>query len=139
MITEFKGEYRFLSNFYTHNLIKVGDITWISAEHAYQAAKSLNPNDWNWIISTPSPSEAKRIGRLVKLRPDWEDIKLAVMKEIVTAKFSQNLNLRDMLLATGTQELVESNNWGDTFWGRCNRVGKNYLGLILMEVREELK
>ena len=61
------------------------------------------------------------------------------MESLVREKFSQNLDLKNLLLTTNDTELVEANTWGDTFWGRCNGVGKNHLGLILMKIREELK
>ncbi len=91
------------------------------------------------IAQAPSPSKAKRLGRGVSLRPNWENIKLQVMKDIVRAKFTQNTDLRIMLVqGTGDAELIESNDWGDEFWGVCDGKGENHLGKILMEVREEL-
>lgn len=78
---------------------------------------------------------------MVKLRPDWEDVKEQVMEDIVRAKFTQNQYLGDWLLNTGDAELIEGNNWGDTTWGVDIRTkkGKNLLGKILMKVRAELK
>lgn len=81
----------------------------------------------------------KRLGRRVKLRPDWESIKDQVMYEVCKAKFSQNTDLRDKLVATGDAELVEGNTWGDKIWGICNGQGENRLGKILMKVRTELQ
>lgn len=86
-----------------------------------------------------NPSQAKKKGRSVSLRPDWEEIKINVMYEICKAKFTQNENLKRSLLNTGNTELIEGNNWGDKIWGQVNGVGENNLGKILMKIREELK
>ena len=72
------------------------------------------------------------------MRSDWLDVRLRLMKELVRRKF-ENPELRSLLLSTGTTVLVEGNQWGDTFWGVCKGVGENHLGLILMEIREELR
>jgi ribA/ribD-fused uncharacterized protein len=85
------------------------------------------------------PREAKIMGRNIKLRADWEQVKDTFMYLIVLAKFTQNVGLRKQLLATGDEELVEGNHWHDTYWGVCDDVGQNKLGKILMKVREELR
>lgn len=81
------------------------------------------------------------MGRRVALRPDWENVKLSIMEEIVCAKFIQNEYLREMLRSTGNAMLEEGNVWNDTFWGVNNKTGKgeNNLGKILMRVREKLR
>ena len=84
-------------------------------------------------------AEAKKRGRKLDLRPDWEKVKISLMYEICMCKFMQNPTLRDSLLATGNALLVEGNNWGDYFWGKVNGNGENQLGLILMDVREKLR
>ena len=71
------------------------------------------------------------------LRPDWEEVKVQVMRELLYAKFSEE-PLRGMLKATGDQHLEEGNNWGDTFWGVCRGRGENWLGKLLMEVRASI-
>ena len=86
-----------------------------------------------------NPSEAKRTGRKVKLRPDWEDVKINEMRNIVRAKFSQNPELAEKLIQTGDAHLEEGNTWGDRTWGTVNGSGQNLLGKILMEIRETLK
>lgn len=83
--------------------------------------------------------EAKRLGRTVGLRKDWELLKEEFMYAVCFAKFTQNKNLGRRLLATGDRMLIEGNTWGDTEWGVCNGVGKNLLGKILMKVRENIK
>ncbi|MFT0803343.1 NADAR family protein [Bacillus swezeyi] len=85
------------------------------------------------------PNLAKRKGRRVKLRPDWEEVKETFMYEIVKAKFEQNDQLKNRLLQTGESTLIEGNTWGDRVWGVCNGIGENKLGKILMRVRNELK
>lgn len=82
---------------------------------------------------------AKKTGKKIELISDWEKVKLSVMFEVVFAKFSQNEELKQKLLATGNEELVEGNNWGDTFWGMINGVGENHLGKILVKVRTALR
>lgn len=136
MITSFSGPYRFLSNFWIVNL-RIGDMHFISAEHAYQAAKSLNPQDWMNISTIETPGGAKRAGRLLKIRPDWEEIKLDVMEIILREKFF-NPELAHRLHETGDQELIEGNTWGDTYWGICRNKGENHLGKLLMKIRKEL-
>lgn len=129
-INGFRGKYRFLSNFYS-NFGK-------SAEHYYQAEKAVNKDDAQWIRNARTPGEAKRRGRKVKMRTDWDEVKLEVMRRIVRTKF-EDKGLARLLLATDSVELIEGNYWGDVFWGVCRGVGENHLGKILMQVREELR
>ncbi len=138
-ILEFKGNYRFLSNFYQCRFVW-NNILWHSTEAAYQAAKTTSMQDWLY-IRTLHPGDAKRYGRNLKLRSDWENIKHEVMLQIVREKFKQNPGLLKWLKGTGTSELQEGNNWGDHIWGICppgSGNGENYLGRILMHVRGEL-
>ena len=92
-------------------------------------------------FATLRSNEAKRLGRHVQLRPNWENVKLPIMEDIVRAKFTQNENLKQLLLATGDLVLEEGNTWHDTFWGvdAKTREGENHLGRILMRVRKELQ
>ena len=134
-ISSFEGEYRFLSNFYERP-IYVGNIKWASAEHAYQAAKSLLPADWDAILSCRTPGQAKRMGMKLSLRPDWGSFRLLAMEEIVQAKFDQYEDLKLKLIMTNPAELIEGNHWGDVFWGVCKGKGENHLGKILMKIRK---
>lgn len=143
-ITSFWGRYAFLSNFYPAevtlmNLATRQPETYPTVEHAFQAAKSTNQEDRNRIRALPTPGQAKRAGRKVWLREDWERIKLVVMRTLVTEKFTAHPRLTRALLSTGERPLVEENTWGDTFWGVCDGVGENHLGRILMEVRASLR
>jgi ribA/ribD-fused uncharacterized protein len=137
MITTFLSKHRFLSNFYESPVVYEG-ITYPSSEHAYQAAKSLDPVVRQRMANVSTPGKVKKAGRQITLRPDWEQVKLDVMAEIVLLKFMQNDELKQKLLETGNEELVEGNTWGDTYWGVCNGVGENHLGKILMRVRQIL-
>lgn len=135
-IDQFKDGYDFLSNFFLHPVTLDG-VVYLSNEHAYQAAKTLNITEREFVKTRATPGLAKKAGRKVTLRPDWEQIKLTVMEDLVRQKF-QDATLKKQLLDTGTSELVEGNWWNDRFWGVCNGQGENHLGRILMEVREEL-
>ena len=130
-IDRFEGEYRFLSNFFIEP-----DGTHVEGE--YQAAKCANASDAVMFLEL-SPASAKRFGKTVKLRKDWEDVKVPVMRKLVLSKFDDSLELAQRLIATGDAELVEGNWWGDTFWGVCRGEGRNELGKILMDVREIMK
>ena len=136
MIDSFQGEHRFLSNFWL-SPVEFEGLIYPSVEHAYQAAKTFNPEDRKRIAAMSSPGQAKKAGKSLKLRVDWEQEKVGIMEYLVHAKFSTHNDLYEKLLATGTQELVEGNTWGDTIWGVCNGVGQNLLGKILMKVRKE--
>ena len=136
-ITNFDGPFRFLSNFYP-SLVSLGNERYPTVEHAYQAAKTLDRDGRRYIRFAPTPLEAKRRGRKLVLRDHWDDIKLAVMKDLLEKKFSVG-PLRTKLLETLDADLVEGNTWHDYYWGVCNRKGENHLGKLLMEVREGLR
>lgn len=137
MINNFRGKYYFLSNFYSSNVEYEG-LTYLNNESAFQSAKLKEVKDREEFCSL-DPSTAKRKGRHVKLRDDWEEVKYNIMHDIVYAKFSQNLDLKKKLLATEGEYLEEGNTWGDKIWGTVNGIGENNLGKILMQVREELR
>ena len=145
VIDSFSGEFAFLSNFYfaairtrpTRSCPK--GIEYPTSEHAYQAAKTRDIRKRRALARLPRPNEAKKAGREMVLRDDWDEVKVRIMTSIVRAKFRQHPELADKLLATGNALLVEGNWWHDTFWGVCGGVGHNYLGKILMMVRRELR
>ena len=136
MIDKFNGKYDFLSNYYVAPVTYNG-LTFQSNEAAFQAQKTLNEGQRRK-FTRMAPNRAKAKGRNVILRSDWEEVKNKIMYEVCYAKFTQNPELKEKLLATGDEELIEGNTWHDTYWGVCNRRGKNKLGKILMRVREEL-
>lgn len=138
-IRVFKGEYSFLSNMYIATINWNGKM-WPSSEHAYQAAKTFDDAEQEEIRLHPCPKNAKRAGKRVTMIPEWNSIRVEVMREIVRCKFQQNPELMQKLLATKDATLIEGNWWHDRFWGVCpfdGNDGKNWLGRILMEVREE--
>jgi ribA/ribD-fused uncharacterized protein len=140
-IAEFQGEYRFLSNFWPAP-VEFEGLMYPSAEHAYQAAKTMDVNERKRIAALATPAEAKAAGRALKpplLRADWEEAKFDVMERCVRDKFTRSGDLRAKLLATGDAELEEGNTWGDRVWGVYQGEGENRLGKILMKVREELR
>ena len=141
MIDFFDGEYAFLSNFYNASCI-FEEKLYPTVEHAFQAAKSLDHAERDWIAAAGSPGLAKRLGRRINLRSDWEKIKFDVMEECLRSKFADSA-LKQKLLATGDEELVEGNYWHDNTYGNCSCerckdvVGRNMLGNILMKLRTE--
>ena len=140
-IAEFQGEYRFLSNFFPAEVVYEG-ITYPTSEHAYQAAKTLDPEQRKKIAALKTPAEAKTAGRAQKLRDDWETAKFVVMEEVVRYKFTHHDDLAAKLLATGDAILEEGNTWNDQIWGISppnSGKGDNRLGKILMKIRSELK
>lgn len=136
-IDSFTGGYRWLSNFCEHPLTYDG-IEYASVEHAYQAAKSRDPKERDYIAEAPTPGEAKKRGRKATLRQNWEEVKDIVMLECLHKKFADP-SLRSQLLDTGESPLIEGNYWGDTYWGVCRGVGQNRLGELLMQVRQEIR
>mgnify|MGYP003337824536 CR=1 FL=1 len=136
-ITLFRGDFAFLSNFQKCLVEFDGDI-YPTVEHAFQAAKTFDKEDRKKILAVASPVTAKRIGRRVALREDWETVKCDIMLELLKSKFTDS-ELKEKLLATGEAELIEGNNHGDRFWGRVNGEGMNMLGKLLMDVRKSLQ
>ena len=134
----FDGDYAFLSNFYPCRIVYEG-IEYQNSEAAFQAQKTLDIDIRKNKFSNATPKDAKRFGRKIELRPDWNDIRVDIMRNIVNAKFTQNPDLMNKLLETDDAELLEGNWWKDTFWGICNGEGENNLGKILMEIRDIYK
>ncbi len=137
MINEFKGKYYFLSNFYPAPVMYEG-LMYKNNESAYQSVKVKDIERRKQFCKL-DPSTAKKKGRNVLLRNDWEKIKDEVMYQCVKDKFNRNIELKQKLIDTGNKELIEGNTWNDIYWGVCRGRGKNKLGKILMRVREELK
>lgn len=142
MISEFVNENAFLSNFYPAKFIYNG-IEFKTTEHFYQAMKTLEPGKFYEIINAETPMQAKKLGGKIKVRPDWEDVKVKVMRKALEFKFNIP-ELRIKLLMTGEEELKEGNYWHDNIWGscyckECGDHGENLLGQLLMERRDLIR
>jgi len=136
MIDKFDGKYSFLSNFYNHMVVYNG-MVFSNNETAFQAQKTFDKDVQRRFMYLPA-DEAKKLGRKLDLRNDWEQVKDKIMEDIVRAKFNDSY-MKQFLLSTGNEELIEGNWWNDTYWGVCNGKGQNKLGKILMKIREELQ
>jgi ribA/ribD-fused uncharacterized protein len=133
-------EYGWLSNF-SEDGFRLAGVRWPSVEHFYQAQKYAGTEAAERIRRAETPLKARKAGQDRSLHPraDWDAVKEEVMRQAIRAKFEQNRRLRDLLLATGDEELVHESS-SDLFWGRSREgVGENRLGAILMEVRQELR
>jgi ribA/ribD-fused uncharacterized protein len=181
-ILTFSGEYRFLSNFWpspitvperAFMMLPEGLMPARTVEHAFQALKARDRADLLWVLQAETPGSAKKRGSRkgeddvrINLRPDWEDVKVAVMLACLREKFAPGSELAERLLGTGYRMLVEGNTWGDQKWGAIwvglpaakeaglsiwardadpqtrplvkALTGENWLGRLLMLVRAEL-
>ena len=136
-IISFTGPNFFLSNFYPCEVAFEGRI-YKSSEHAYMAAKTTDENIRSYIASQPTPGAAKKIGRSIQLRENWDDVRISYMRIILENKFS-DVYLRERLDSTKGYELIEGNTWGDKFWGQCPvGTGRNELGKLLMSIRDDI-
>ena len=136
-ITRFRGPFKFLSNLYAIPINYKGH-TYCCLEAAYQAQKSLDPTVHARFAKIQLSYKARGMGQRIKLvRPDWFDIRLSIMEELLRIKFSDPV-LKECLQCTGQSKIIECNTWGDTFWGVYNGVGENHLGTLLMKVRDAL-
>ncbi|MEV4079208.1 NADAR domain-containing protein [Nonomuraea fuscirosea] len=152
VIDRFAGPYEALSNFARisvtlYSTLEQREITYLTSEHAFQAAKTLDPGERAEILAAPGPKEAKILGRMVKRRPGWDEVmRFKAMRAILAAKFTRDSAAGRVLLGTGDAVLIEGNRWCDQDWGdcrcgraRCRKPGENYLGRMLMERRAELR
>ncbi len=142
-IDAFTGAYHALSNF-SPALVTLDGVAYPTVEHAYQAAKTLEPEAREGILAASTPDLARKMGRRLTARPDWPEVRVEVMRDLIRQKFA-NDGPRKVLVTTGDAELVEGNTWHDNFWGQCRcprcagAAGLNWLGRLLMETRERLK
>ena len=138
------GKYGCFSNFYPCK-VEFEGLVYGNSEAAWQSLKALDL-DVRRRFTTYTASGSKKMGRRVHLRPDWEDVKYDLMVDVCLAKFGQNEDLKQVLLSTGNEELVENTTgWHNNIWGNCecprcaSKEGKNLLGKALMQVRDMLK
>jgi ribA/ribD-fused uncharacterized protein len=143
VINSFRGDWAFLSNFAECEIYLDGHI-YPSVEHAFQAAKTADEPARLLIRTATDAKDAKRLGKMVNLRDDWEEVKDSIMREFLSQKFSQGM-ARAVLFSTGERTLVEGNYWHDQYWGICyckkhaHEPGRNQLGNLLMELRTSLR
>jgi len=143
LIDDFSGEYEFLSNLYMEPIYYHFYGWFKSAEHIYQYEKARNEEDKRRIREAETSLEARNIGEKVPIRKDWFTVRFGIMKDILWCKFAYNERLRNLLLNTGEAEILNITE-NDTFWGvikdeNGNYNGCNFLGKLLMKIREELK
>lgn len=142
MIEEFKGDYKFLCNFYEGKPFEYKGMWFTNSEAAFHSQKCLKRSKE---FEGLKPKESKQLGRQVPLRPDWNDVRLEIMCEVCYAKFTQDKDLKKKLLETGDEYLQEGNFHRDAYWGRIWNdekkawIGDNNLGKILMKIREVLR
>lgn len=142
-IIKFQDEYRFLSNFYRCTTVGHFGLVYPSSEHAYVSFKTTKLKTAIELIGIQKPGDVKKAGRLFDLPARWEEQKIEHMCFVVRSKFFSHPAIAYKLVRTGDALLIEGNFWHDNEWGlclcpNCKVEGKNYLGKILMNVRNEL-
>lgn len=136
--------YGVFSNLFRRSIMFEG-FEYATAEHAYQAGKARKPEVREWLLNAPSPALVAMAAHGLytwDIVPNWSKIKFDRMRAVLRAKFSQHDDLKAVLLSTGMCRLVESatvDNEINRLWGEVNGKGKNMLGILLMELREELR
>ena len=116
-----------------------------TAEHAYQAAKARKKDVREWILSAPTPSLVAMAAHGLypwEVVQDWSQIKINRMRAVLRAKFTQHEDLKQLLLSTGDARIVEAGRVANSVnrtWGEVNGKGRNMLGVLLMELRSELR
>lgn len=136
----YEGEYYMFSNFSCF-AVKYNGLIWMSSEHAYQSAKFDDKDVIDLIHKSLSSHDSKKVAQLYKnkIRPDWDDIKVSVMEDIIRAKIAMHPFIREKLLSTGNREIIEDSH-KDWFWGRgADFKGRNELGKVWMKIRAELQ
>jgi ribA/ribD-fused uncharacterized protein len=136
--------YGALSNLYRRELVFEGQV-FPTSEHAYQAGKARKPEVRQWLMAAPTPALLAMAAHGLyywDISPGWSSLKFDRMRAVLRAKFGQHPDLAELLLSTGNARLVESatvDSKVNRVWGEVKGVGQNMLGIILMEVREELR
>jgi len=132
------------SNLYRRDVEFEGEV-FVTSEHAYQAGKARKPAVRKWLMEAPSPSLLAMAAHGLyywDIAPGWSTTKFDRMRAVLKAKFTQHADLRELLLSTGDARLVESatvDNEVNRLWGEVNGVGRNMLGVLLMELRDILR
>ncbi len=144
IISNFSGEYNFLSNFYP-SIIRIPNQEWEyrTVEHYFQAQKTPRGSSAHERIQEArTAAEAKKLGRQLKIHKRWDDVKVGIMLAGLNYKFKSHESLGKRLLDTGDAILIEGNTWHDIFWGmvmiKGEWTGLNMLGVLLMHVRQSM-
>lgn len=136
--------YGVFSNLYEREILFENRI-YPTAEHAYQAGKPRKEEVRDWILSAPTPALVAMAAHGLytwDIVSNWSMIKKDRMRAVLRAKFTQHPDLGELLLSTKDARLIEAgrvNNAVNRFWGEVNGRGRNTLGLLLMEIRDELR
>ena len=136
--------YGAFSNLYRRDIVFEGEV-FSTSEHAYQAGKARKPAVRKWLMEAPSPALLAMAAHGLyywDVAPGWSSTKFDRMRAVLHAKFTQHADLRELLLSTGNARLVESattDNEVNRLWGEVNGIGRNMLGVLLMELRAELR
>lgn len=139
MIEQFRGEYGWLSNFASVDILYKGFL-YQSTERAYQSEKC---DDYTWKIFCSNPINnqglIKQQSRTVQLIENWDERRVPIMLKLQRLKYQQPF-YREKLIATGELYIQEGNWHNDDFWGFCfkKQSGENMLGRLIMQVREEI-
>jgi ribA/ribD-fused uncharacterized protein len=149
-IVDFRGDFRFLSNFGEASIVWLG-LELPTSEHGYVCSKTDVPEERLLVQAVKDPGAAKRLGSPggpLTIRPGWDDARIWVMRALLEVKFAVGSDLARRLLSTGARGLVEGNWWHDVFWGVCSGeckrqrghlpYGDNWLGRLLMDRRSVL-
>ena len=136
-ITEFRGEFSWLSNFFPIK-IEYDGLVYPSVEHAYQAGKLINIEDRKLFL-VMSAGQAKRLWRNYQSYNLTEEFRLNLMYQLLSIKFNQE-PFKSLLIATNNCNIIEGNYWGRHVFGYCLKTnqGKNHLGQMIMNIREKL-
>jgi len=137
----FTGKWAPLDNFYIAPIDMPGIGRCETVEHAFQAAKARHKKHREAIRTAPTPGTAKALGRARRVtgyryRRDWERVRFGVMRTALELKFATYPKLLALLRSTGRREIQEGNTWGDTVWGMVDGEGQNWLGRMLMDIRD---
>ena len=135
-----RGDYGCFSNFFRAT-IRIDGKNWATTEHYFQAQKFAGTEYMRRVRQAKTPGDAASLGRRrdFPLRRDWEQVKENVMLEALRAKFTQHPDLAEILLGTADAELIE-HTARDSYWGDGgDGSGRNRLGHLLMQLRDELR
>lgn len=142
-VLRFNGKFKFLSNFEPCQ-VEFDGVTYPSTEHAYQAAKTTDLKVRAlFLLPNVTAGKAKRMAKTMKVREDWNAIRVDLMEGLLRQKFAPGTPLALELVALKDYEICEGNYWHDNFWGsctcsKCADKGENVLGKLMMKLRDEL-